>query len=100
MSGHGRGRHRPNEHSREIDIRTVQAWMKAGRPRGGPREWRYALRADRRAAPLTQVPAMREPWAFWNVVVIVLAVLFGAAMVAVIKIMITDDPTIGVARWI
>ena len=67
--------HRPGDHSRQIDVRALRAWIAAGRP-GSLRTWWHQPRRRR--------PVQRQRWIWWPTVtiaavVMAFAVLVGAA---------------------
>lgn len=64
------GQHRPGEHSREIDVAALRAWMKAGRPGDGPRAWYYRTWPEahhHRAGP--------DRWFWWPATIALLLVM-------------------------
>lgn len=68
------GQHRPGEHSREIDVAALRAWIKLGRPGRGPRDWYYRTWPQKRHRRDS-----RPPWPWWptvGAVALVIAVMF------------------------
>lgn len=72
------GQHRPGEHSREIDVAALRAWMKAGRPGDGPRSWYHRTRPT---TPRRAHAAGPDRW-FWWPATIALVLVMGAVFLA------------------
>ena len=69
--------HTPGEHSREIRLADLRAWIDAGRPAAGPRAWKYRARAVR-SAP-------RSPWPYWTTLAITAFVMSFLAATALLQ---------------
>lgn len=64
--------HAPGSHTREVDLAALRAWIKAGRPAEGPRDWYYRTwpqARHHRAGP--------DRWVWWPTLIIVAVVMGG-----------------------
>jgi hypothetical protein len=80
--------HRPGDSTRQFDVRALRAWVAAGRPAQGPRDWHHN-RPRRHVA--TATTADRWPW--WMTLGFMVAVIGVALLAGASKMTFDERPT-------
>lgn len=70
--------HTPGSHTREIDLAVIRAWVKAGRPGNGPRDWYHRTWPERRHR---RVP---DRWAWWPALIVLAVAMTGMFVLSLV----------------